>query len=379
MKLFNCIKKNSLFFWLFIAFLGGKNSEAAPKTLKLGIMLSTSGPVAATGQETIQGIQLAIEEVLAQGDLRIETIYEDDKSDVYEAAKLAKKLVNVVKVQAIIGSVLSSVTNSIAPISEAARVPLLTTISKNFNITQKGKYVSRICYLDEQQSMAMARFAFQDLGARTAALLIENTSDYSQELAQSFRDNFKKLGGEILLEVSYSNLDQDYTAQMQKIRARRPDIVYAPGYFSHASSILKQARALGVRSKFLGSDGWSSPKFYEQAGDAVIGNYYVDHYHYLDTDPKSQEFVKRFRKKWNAYPTANAALGYDAAYVVLDAARRIKGPVASTPLMEEINRTKDFIGATGTITLDENRNAIKPLVILEGRKDGPGFVKRINP
>ncbi len=338
-----------------------------------------SGGTATFGQETSQGIRMAVEEINKKGELKIEMVLEDDKSDVTDAANAAKKLIGIDKVHAIIGSVPSSNTNAAAPIAEAAKVPLMTSASTNVSITQKGRYISRTCFLDDFQGLSMAKFAFQDLKAKKAAIVIDSTSDYSRGLADAFRTSFKNLGGEIVVEVSYSQKDQNFSSQLTKIRTRKPDVVFAPGYYTEIGNMLRQAKTLGVRSKFLGGDGWSSPKLYEIAGDAVVGHYYADHFFYQDTDPKVQEFVKRYKAKWNIEPSSMSALGYDAVYVMAEAALRVKGPIGSTPLMEEINRTKGFVGVTGSITLDANRNATKPLVVLEGRNGGPGFFKRVEP
>jgi branched-chain amino acid transport system substrate-binding protein len=354
-------------------------THGAARTLKLGVIQPMSGGTATFGQETSQGIRMAVEEINKKGELKIEMVLEDDKSDVTDAANAAKKLIGIDKVHAIIGSVPSSNTNAAAPIAEAAKVPLMTSASTNVSITQKGRYISRTCFLDDFQGLSMAKFAFQDLKAKKAAIVIDSTSDYSRGLADAFRTSFKNLGGEIVVEVSYSQKDQNFSSQLTKIRTRKPDVVFAPGYYTEIGNMLRQAKTLGVRSKFLGGDGWSSPKLYEIAGDAVVGHYYADHFFYQDTDPKVQEFVKRYKAKWNIEPSSMSALGYDAVYVMAEAALRVKGPIGSTPLMEEINRTKGFVGVTGSITLDANRNATKPLVVLEGRNGGPGFFKRVEP
>jgi branched-chain amino acid transport system substrate-binding protein len=378
-KLLNKFSKISLFCSSLTVLANSPQVLGAAKTLKLGVIEPMSGGTATFGQETSQGIRMAVEEINKQGELKIEMILEDDKSEVTDAANAAKKLIGVDKVQAIIGSVPSSNTNAAAPIAESAKVPLMTSASTNISVTQKGKYISRVCFLDDFQGLSMAKFAFQDLKAKKAAIVIDSTSDYSRGLADSFKSSFLKLGGEIVVEVSYSQKDQDFSSQLTKIRTRKPDVVFAPGYYTEIGNMLRQAKTLGVRAKFLGGDGWSSPKLYEIAGDAVVGHYYADHFFYQDTDAKVQEFVKRYKAKWNVEPSSMAALGYDAVYVMAEAAKRVKGPIASTPLMEEINLTKGFVGVTGSITLDENRNATKPLVVLEGRKGGPGFVKRVAP
>lgn len=364
-----------------LAGLGHSVSDAAvSKTLNLGVVLPMSGGTATFGLETSQGVRMAVEEINKQGEIKIQMILEDDKSEVTDAANAAKKLINVDKVQAIIGSIASSNTNAAAPIAQAAKVPLLTSASTNVSITQKGEFVSRICFLDDFQGLAMARYAFNDLKAKKAAIVVDSASDYSMGLSSAFKKAFKELGGEIVVEVSYVQKDQDFSSQLTKIRSRKPDVVFAPGYYTEIGNMLKQAKTLGVKARFLGGDGWSSPKLYEIAGDAAVGHYYADHFFHEDTDPKVQEFVKRFKQKWKVEPSAMAALGYDAVYVMAEAAKKTTGnTIDPAALMKNINQTKGYVGVTGPITLDANRNATKSLVVLEGRTSGPAFVKRMAP
>jgi branched-chain amino acid transport system substrate-binding protein len=378
----NLLSKHS-FFGLFLGLSGlaaSPNSWGVAKTLNLGVVLPMSGGTATFGLETSQGVRMAVEEINGKGEIKIQMILEDDKSEVTDAANAAKKLINIDKVQAIIGSIASSNTNAAAPIAQASKVPLLTSASTNVSITQKGEFVSRICFLDDFQGLAMARFAINDLKAKKAAIVVDSASDYSMGLSGAFKKAFAEMGGEIVVEVSYVQKDQDFSSQLTKIRSRKPDVIFAPGYYTEIGNMLKQAKTLGIKARFLGGDGWSSPKLYEIAGDAATGHYYADHFFHEDTDPKVKEFVKRFKQKWKVEPSAMAALGYDAVYVMADAAKRIGGnKIDPSSLMQNINQTKDFAGVTGLISLDSNRNANKSLVVLEGRGPGPAFVRRMSP
>ncbi len=354
-------------------------SQAKAPTVKVGIFLPMSGPTATFGQETYSGMQLAIEEINALGALKIEAALEDDKSDVTEAANAVKKLINVNRVNVVVGSVASSNTNAGAPIAQAAGVPLLTPASTNVNVTQKGEFISRICFIDDFQGFGAAKFAFENLKARRAAVVVDTASDYSQGLSKSFKESFTKLGGQIVEEVSYVAKDQDFSSQLTKIRSKRPDVIFAPGYYPEVGVMMRQARRLQVRATFLGGDGWSSPKLFELAGDAVVGHYFTDHFSNEDTDPKVQEFNKKYKERFKTEAGAMAALGYDSIYVVADAVRRAGNKVDPKSLMKAINSTKGFGGVTGAITLDSNRNASKALVVLETQRNRATFKARVNP
>lgn len=352
---------------------------AAPTKVKVGIFLPMSGPTATFGEETYSGMKLAIEEINKEGKIQIEAVAEDEKSDVSDAANAAKKLINVDKVNVLVGSVASSNTNAAAPIAQAAKIPLITPASTNVNVTQKGEYISRICFIDDFQGFAMARFAFENLGKKTAGIVIDSASDYSMGLAKSFEDAFTKLGGQVVVKVNYAQNDQDFSSQLTKIRTRKPDVVFAPGYYNQVGIMIRQARTLGVKSIFLGGDGWSSPKLFELAGEAIAGNYYGAHFSAEDTNQLVQNFVKRYQAKNGKAPSDMAALGYDSMYFVAQAVQRAGNKVDAKSLIGAINSTKEFNGVTGTISLDSNRNAKKPLAILETQKTRPTFKQRVEP
>ena len=198
-------------------------------------------------------------------------------------------------------------------------------------------------------------------------------------LSNVFKDAYKKLGGEIAVEVSYVQNAQDFSSQLTKIRAKKPDVIFAPGYYNEIGNMMRQAKTLGIKTKFLGGDGWSGPELFALAGDAVVGHYYSDHFSFEDTDPKVQNFVKKFKTVYKKDASAMAALGYDAVQVIADAVLRASGKVDSKSLVAAINSTKNFEGVTGKITLDQDRNASKPLVILETQKNHAIFKQRVNP
>ncbi len=359
--------------------LGSQSVFAAPPSLKMGVFLSMSGGTATFGQETYNGMKMAIDELNAKKDINIKAVLEDEKSEPADAANAVRKLVNVDKVDVVLGSVASSNTSAAAPIAQAAKVPLLSPASTNVKVTEVGDYISRICFVDDFQGFAMAKFAVEDLKTKTAAIVTDSSSDYSQGLAASFKDTFQKLGGKVVVEVSYSQKDQDFSSQLTKIRTKKPDIIFVPGYYTEVGNMIRQAKNLKITSKFMGGDGWSSPKLFELAGDAIVGNYFAAHFSDQDPDPKVQNFVKGYQKKFGAVPSDMSALGYDSVFVVADAVKRSGNKVDKEALKNAINATKGFVGVTGTISLDAKRNATKPLVILQTQKDRATFFKRVNP
>lgn len=344
-----------------------------------------SGGTAAFGQQVISGFKMAVDEInKGKGDVKIDYVLEDDKSEVTDAANAVKKLINVDKVNIVVGSVASSNTNAAAPIAQAAGIPLMTPASTNVNVTQKGEFISRICFIDNFQGEAMANFALESLRTKkdvpmTAAIIVDSSSDYSKGLAESFKQSFLKKGGKISVEVSYQQKDPDFSSQLTKIRMKSPDVIFAPGYYTEVGNMIRQAKILKIRSTFLGGDGWSGPQLFSLAGDAIVNHYYSDHFSHEDTDTRVQDFVRRYNSIYKMNPSGMTALGYDAAYFVIDAVKRNGNKVDPKGLAKAINTTKDFKGITGTISLDKDRNASKPLVVLQTQKDRATFVKRVAP
>jgi branched-chain amino acid transport system substrate-binding protein len=338
---------------------------AAP--IKVGHFASLTGDTATFGQSTDGGIRLAVEEINAAGGVLgrpLEIISEDDRSVTEEARTAAQKLIQRDEVVALLGEVASSRSLAAAPEAQRAGVPMISPASTNPKVTEVGDYVFRTCFIDPFQGAVMARFAFEDLGARKVAILSDFKQDYSVGLADFFRKQFTELGGTIVADERYTSGDIEFRAQLTTIRAAQPDAVFVPGYYTELGLIAKQARELGLNVPLLGGDGWDSAKTLEIGGGAVEGYYFSNHYAADSDSPKVQDFVKRFEAKYGSRPDAMAALGYDAAGILADAIRRA-GTTDGPALRDAIAATKDYDGVTGRITIDPERNAHKDAVVLK--------------
>ena len=358
----------------------------ASQTVKVGVILPLTGQLATFGKESLNGLNLALDQTKSAG-TKVELFVEDTRSTVTDSAAAINKLITSDKVSVVIGEVASSNTIAATSAAESNKIPLMTHASTNDTITVGKPYVSRICFVDSFQGEVMAKFAADDLKAKTAAVLMDADSDYSRGLRESFSKAFVKAGGKIAIDISYSQKDTDFKAQLGKVRREKPDVVFVPGYYTQVGAILRQAKELGIKSTFLGTDGWDSPAFFEIAGDAAAGHYLSNHFAPDDTDPKVQKFVNDYRAKYGSVPGAMAALAYDAGYLMRDVLKRTAAAsgaagtdaVTSEAIKNAINGTRDFDGLTGRITLDQNRNAIKSAVILKTTKTGNTFFKRVNP
>lgn len=347
----------------------GANSgptNAGGDTIRVGVYGDLTGATSSFGQSTKNGIQLAFDEINAAGGVngkKLEMLFEDDQGTPEKAKTVIQKLISQDKVVAVLGEVASSNSLAAAPVAQEAKIPMITPSSTNPKVTEIGDYISRVCFIDPFQGSVMAKFAANTLGAKTAAILGDNSSDYSKGLTQFFEQEFTRLGGRVITKQTYAQRDQDFKAQLTQMRDQKPDVIYIPGYYGEVGIIAKQARELGMNQPLLGGDGWDSPELWKLGGAALNPAYISNHYSADNPAPEIQNFVKAYQAKFNVAPDSLAALAYDSAKVLADAIKRAGG-TDSAKLKDAINATKGFAGVTGTITLDSNRNAVKSAVVL---------------
>ena len=342
---------------------------------------SMTGSEATFGTSTHKGVQLVIEQKNAAGGIKgkkIKLITYDNQGKPEEAASVVKRLVTQDKVVALLGEVASSRTLAAAPIAQEAKVPMITPSSTNPKVTEIGDYVFRVCFIDPFQGTVMARFSAENLKVKKVAVLKDLKSDYSMGLADFFVKKFKELGGEIVVEQTYQAGDQDFKAQLTQIRPLKPEAIFIPGYYTEVALVARQARQLGITATLLGGDGWDSPKLFEVGKEAVNGGYFSNHYTSESTDPAVVDFISKYKARYNETPDGLAAAGYDAARILLAAIERAPD-LTPKAIREEIAKTQDYQGATGKISINEKRNAVKSAVVV--KVDGPvmRYVTTINP
>ncbi|HEV8480817.1 MAG TPA: ABC transporter substrate-binding protein [Candidatus Eisenbacteria bacterium] len=381
----------SLVALIALAGCGGKGGE---EKIVIGEYGSITGTDATFGGSTRDGVAVAWDELAASGGkiggLNVAAITpEDDEGKAEEAATAVQKIVNQDQAVAVIGEVASSRSLAAAPICQNAGVPMISPSSTNPKVTQAGDYIFRVCFLDDFQGWVMANFTANNLKLKKVAILWDVKSDYSKGLKDYFATAFKGMGGTIVGDQSYSSGDQDFRAQLTALKAKNPQAIFVPGYYTEAGLIARQARETGFKGPLLGGDGWESSKLIEIGGDAMNGCYYSNHWALDAPDSNLQHFVAEYKKKFNgSEPDAIAGLAYDATRILFAAMNKLATDdpktfaglssknagtdlrkQATAKLRDEIAQTKDYPGATGKITIDPNRNASKPAVVIE-IKDG---------
>ncbi len=360
---------------------GGGAGGGSGDSIKVGMYGDMTGDTATFGQSMKKGLDLALDEINASPPLgrKLEVVVEDDRGKSDEAVSAVTKLITQDKVQAIIGEVASSNSLAAAPKCQQEKIPMITPASTNPEVTRQGDYIFRICFIDPFQGSVMAKFAFSSLKARKAVILSDLGSDYSKGLSQFFKETFLQLGGQVVAEQSYQKGATDFNAQLNSLKGSNPDVIFVPGYYSEVGTIARQARDLGIKAPMLGGDGWDSPKLFDGAGTALEGCYFSNHYSAESKDERVMKFISAFKAKFaGEVPDAMAALSYDTALLLVDAIKRAGG-VESEKLREAIATTKGFAGVTGSITLDEERNAKKPAVVLQIRGKEFKYVETVQP
>lgn len=374
---------------LVAGLLGGCGAKTNENEIKIGINYELSGAVATYGQSSVDGIMLAIDEINAAGGVNGKTIVPvkyDNKSEPAEATTLANKLMTQDKVLAILGPATSGSFKAEIPVAEKNKVPVVTGSATSDDVTVdledgqvvynddgsvKGlkEYAFRICFSDSYQGSAMAAFAKENLSAAKAVIIKDTSSDYGKGLAANFLTTFTEKGGEVVAEEAYVSGNTDFNGILTKIKGMDFDVIYIPGYYQEAGLIIKQARAQGITAPILGADGFDSPTLAELAGaDALNNVYYTNHYSSLDKDPLVTQFIEDFTAKYGKEPDAFNALGYDLAKFVCDGLSRCESMDAES-LKNALASTENFVGVTGSFSVDEKHNPVKSIVVI-GLKDG---------
>lgn len=368
------------------ALLGGLgvSARAAEDPIKVGHFGSLTGSEATFGKSTSQGIKLAIDEFNAAGGFKgrkIAMVEYDTRGDAGEAKLAVERLVKQDKVSAVIGEVASKLSLAGGPVAQEAKVPMITPSSTNPRVTQIGDYVFRVCFIDPFQGYAGAKFAHENLKAKSAAVLVDQAQAYAVGLAEEFSKNFTKFGGKIAVTQQYTGGANDFTSQLTAIRSAKPEVIYIPGYYTDVGNIALQARKLGLTQPLLGGDGWDSEELAKIGKDAIEGCFYTNHYAPDQPDARVQNFIKAYKSAFGgSTPDGLAALGYDAAKILFDAMGRAKS-LSGPDLRDAIAATKSFGGVTGEITINEQRDAKKSAVVVEmaGDPPSPKFVVTVKP
>ena len=358
---------------LLLAAMSFTGCTASSSEIKIGAIMPMTGSVSLYGTGTVNSINIAIKEINEAGGIngkKVVLVVEDDEGKPEKSVDAYNKLVSKDKVDLIIGCLTSKCSLAVAPLAQKDKIPMISTSSTNKDVTLVGDYIFRTCYLDPFQGEGCAKQAFEKLGKKTAAIVFDNGNDYSKGLAAAFEESFTKMGGTITNKEAYTENDQDFSAILTKIKASNPEVLFIPDYYSKVSLIAKQVRSLGMTDiVMMGGDGWD--EIVNNAGDEVVGSYYLNHFTADSTETAAKDFVTKYKAAYNnERPNALAVLGYDAMKIISQAIKAA-GSTDHQKVRDALaNVEGDYL--TGHIKFDENRNPVKSAVIIEVVKGEDG-------
>ncbi|MFX4262887.1 ABC transporter substrate-binding protein [Pelotomaculum propionicicum] len=350
------------------------------KVIKIGFIGPISGDMKTFGESARNAFNLAVEQSGGKvGDYSIETIILDDRNDAAVAADVATRLIAEDKVQAIVGSLTHRTTFPISQIANGNKVVMVAGAATNPAVTLENgvrkDFVFRACYIDPLQGAIAARFASNNLKAKTAAVLYnKEDSYYNTGLAASFKDTFIKSGGNVLAFESYLQNDVDFSEKLNNIARLKPDILYLPDLHQKAGLIAKQAREKKINAIFIGGDGWDSTEY----ESAMEGGYFTNHFSASDPRPEVKKWVEDYRSRYGSAPDARSTLYYDATNLLLNA---IKVSNSDDPavIKDALQATRDFPAVSGKISFSADGNPIKPAAVMQVKEGKQVYVTTMTP
>ncbi len=364
---------------LVLTLFAGCSETTNQNEIKIGINYELTGEVATYGQSSVEGIELAIEQINNAGGIdgkKIAPFKYDNKSDPAEATSLVTKLMTQDKVLAVLGPATTGAFKATIPVATKNKIPVASgsTTGDDVTVDANGvkEYAFRICFNDSYQGTGMANYALNNLSKKKAVIIMDSSSDYGKGLAENFEKSFTAGGGAIVAKEAYIKGDTDFNAILTKIKGQDFDVIFIPGYYEEAGLIIKQARDQGIEVPVLGADGFDSPVLLDLAGEKALNDvYFSNHYSSLDTSDIVVNFIKDFKAKYNKEPDAFNALGYDLARFVADGIGRAD-KLTGDAVKSALAATENFDGVTGSFSIDENHNPVKAIVVIQ-LKDGKQF------
>ncbi len=346
-------------------------------TIKVAFLGSLTGNTSSFSKNTLLGVEMALKEARQNG-LNIELIIKNNAGRAEKAIENMKAIVKDNEIYAVLGEVSSTMSLTVAPIAQQAGLPMITPTSTNPRVTEVGNYIFRICFIDPFQGFVMAKFAREHLNLNKVAVLKDRQSDYSKGLAEFFTNTFKKLEGDVVMDEVYKSGDRDFRVQLEQIRKFQPEAIFLPGYYRDVAMIARQARKMGIQAQLLGGDGWDSDKLFEIGRDAVNGGYFSNHFALEKNDEPAQRFIQAFREQYQRNPDGLAARGYDATKILIHALKSSK-ILSREGLREQLAEIKNFPGVTGPTSINQNRNAEKPAVVVKVEGPMNRYITTISP
>ncbi|RMG86319.1 MAG: ABC transporter substrate-binding protein [Candidatus Dadabacteria bacterium] len=351
----------------------------AGDTIKIGFNIPLTGDIPKVGESSKYAAEMLREDVNGAGGLEVggkkytlEFVYEDNESKAESAVTAALKLIEQDEVLAIVGPNSSKQAVPAGQVCDDNETPMISPWSTNPDTTKDRPWVFRAAFLDPFQGPVAVDFATKTFGAKTAAVIYDLSNDYSKGLAEIFKADFEKKhgAGTVVAFESHGTKDQDFSAQLTKIIAAKPDFIFVPDNYNQVALIVKQAHNLGWTGPFMGSDAWGSAELMELCGDDCKGHYFSTHYAAAGATGATKEFIERYKAKYGYTPDDVAALTWDATRIVLQAIQDTGGLTGDLEkdrkaIRDAMASIKEFDGITGKMRFDEQGDPIKCAVVVK--------------
>ena len=352
---------------------------------RIGLLSLTSGAYReASGDPSVRGAQLAVEEIRMAGGLkiagrshRVRLFIKEHDARADDAASKARALLNQDSVHVLVGPQLSAHAIAVAVIAEAAEAPMISPMSTNPQTTEDKEFVFRLATLDDTLGAVMARYARQDLGMTRGAILMDEAAAYSRDLSASFTRAFEEEGGAIVaIETYTTDQAQDFTDQLSRLKPLSPDFIFLPNGATEAGIQMRQARELGLTARFLGSDSWDLLGYAEFPWSE--GALVTHQWHYDIPTPHVAAFLQSFQERYGVRPRTTAAMTYDAVRILAQAAVRA-GSLDPAAIRDAVEQTKDYMGAIGGVSFDGRRDPERTITLSTIRNGEVVVLRNIDP
>lgn len=377
-KKLKAVLNTVLVIFLILIFLAGcrKNQE----TIKIGVILPLSGSASDFGIGGLNGFNLALEEINNKGGVlgkKIEIIVRDDSNNENVAELAALDLIHNESVVAITGVPFTNIALTVAPICQESKIPMLTAVATNPEVTKVGDYIFRTCFNDNFQGYALALFAASDLKARSCAITFDINNKFASGLAQTIKSNFENLGGKVLLYEGHPENIKDFREIILHCMEVKPDVIFCTDLYEDAGLFCKQARELGFDGPIIGGDGWDSPEIIKIAGNSLNNTYYASHYYKFEDSPTTSSFLNNYKREFNSEPNVESALCYDSLWLLAEVIKEA-GSTEPSKLIDAFHKVV-YYGVTGKIEYVSDGEPRKNAFIIKFENMDTSLATVINP
>lgn len=373
-----------IIFVILICLIGACASKEEEQTeLHIGFIAPLTGVIRDLGASSLEGAQIALEELQQRGGLeigdkqyRVNLILKDSQNKPELAVRTAQELINHENVSAIIGPPISALAIPVARLSCKTSIPMITQISTHPDVTKDTECVYRTCFTDAFQGEVMARFSREHLQAERAAVLFDVANTFNRGITEIFVQNFAASGGEVVAYETYTTGEQNFREQLERIAVSQPEVLFLPNYVHEILLQMDQIQELGMEFQIIGADTMS----FRNAEDIarIEGAFFSTHFSPDIPDDRVQAFRKVYRDKFHRQPTAAGALTYDALNLLFRVAQT-QGSVDPQRLCAGLKALERYEGITGVMEFNGSPDPRKSVVIIHVEDGKFHFFSRIDP